>query len=292
MADRTELMEAALASYPEGIALLDCEGRVVYWIRAAEQVSGFPGVEIVGRAVPSAIEPLLEPGGGDDTGDSRERGMLVRAQHRLGVELSALTRNRVLRDALGARIGSIVTFRLADRRDALPRGANATGAEIADAQGSLEERMDELFADFTRDGVPLGLLWITIDQGSDLRRTHGARACESMLERVETTLANGAHPGEQIGRWGDDEFLMLSHAPTADALGTRAQLLAGLARTTDFRWWGDRVSITASIGAAHAESGETLIQLLERTQAAMHTSMHAGGNHITLSPGRRACSPS
>lgn len=292
MADRIELMEAALASYPEGIALLDREGRVVYWNRAAEQVSGFPGVEVVGRAVPSAIEPLLEPGGCDDAGESHDRGALVRAQHKLGVELSVLARCRVLRDSLGARIGNIVTFRLADRRDALPRGANTTGAGTTEAQDSLEERVDELFADFSERGVPLGLLWITVDQASDLRHTHGARACESMLERVETTLANSAHPGEQIGRWGDDEFLVLTHAATAQALAARAQTLAGLARTADFRWWGDRVSITVSIGAAHAESGDTLIQLMECTQAAMHTSMHAGGNHITLAPGRRACSPS
>ncbi len=292
MADRNELMEAALASYPEGIALLDCQRRVVYWNRVAEQISGFPAVEIVGRALPSAIEPLLDPGGCDDKGDGRERGALVHAQHKMGVELAVLARCRVLRDTLGARIGGIVTFRLADHRDAMPRGANTTGAAVGASQASLEERIDELFADFTERGVPFGLLWINVDQANDLRRTHGARACESMLERVETTLANSARADEQIGRWGDDEFLVLLHAPSAEALGARAQLLAGLARTSDFRWWGDRVSITVSIGAAQAEGDETLIQLLERTQAALHTSMHAGGNHITLAPGRRACSPS
>ena len=30
------------------------------------------------------------------------------------------------------------------------------------------------------------------------------------------------------------------------------KLLAGLARTADFRWWGDRVSLTVSVGVAMA----------------------------------------
>jgi GGDEF domain-containing protein len=74
-------------------------------------------------------------------------------------------------------------------------------------------------------------------------------------------------------------------------LAAHAQTLAGLARTADFRWWGDRISLTVSIGAAQAEPSETLPQLLERAQIAMFKSVHAGGNHITA-PGRQGCLPS
>ena len=51
-------------------------------------------------------------------------------------------------------------------------------------------------------------------------------------------------------------------------------MLGGLARTTDFRWWGDRISISVSIGAAQAEKGESLDRLLERAQSAMSASVH------------------
>ena len=46
MADREELMEAALEVYPEGLALLDIDGRVVLWNRAAEAITGYaaPGL--------------------------------------------------------------------------------------------------------------------------------------------------------------------------------------------------------------------------------------------------------
>ena len=55
-----------------------------------------------------------------------------------------------------------------------------------------------------------------------------------------------------MGRWGDDEFLIVAHERSAEMLASHAQTLAGLARTADFRWWGDRVSLTVSIGAAQA----------------------------------------
>jgi len=61
-------------------------------------------------------------------------------------------------------------------------------------------------------------------------------------------------------------------------------MMAGLARTTDFRWWGDRVSLTVSIGAAQAVSDgvETLAQLLERARQAMEASARGGGNRATV----------
>jgi diguanylate cyclase (GGDEF)-like protein len=190
------------------------------------------------------------------------------------------------------RIGAAVIFHPAESLDALPHGETGEGSGVETDQAELEDRLEAEYEDFAHGGSPFGVLWITVDQAHDLRMTHGARACEEMLEKVERTLANGLRPTEKIGRWGDDEFLVLSHERTAGTLAAHAQVLAGLARTTEFRWWGDRVSLTVSIGAAQAELAEALAQLLERSRAAMLSSVHAGGNHITPAPGRHKCLPS
>jgi len=66
-----------------------------------------------------------------------------------------------------------------------------------------------------------------------------------------------------------------------------ARHVGELARTADFRWWGDRVSLTVSVGAAQAglaqKQGEKLADLLKRTQRAMQASQSAGGNEVVLS---------
>jgi diguanylate cyclase (GGDEF)-like protein len=176
--------------------------------------------------------------------------------------------------------------------DALPHGETGDSERIEASQADLKDRLDTEFEDFAHGGLPFGVLWITIDQAPGLRKTHGAGACEAMFEKVERALAHGLRPAEQLGRWGDDEFLVLSHERTPEMLAVHAQALAGLARTAEFRWWGDRISLTVSIGAAQADLGEGLTRLLARAQQAMVSSVHAGGNHIALAPGGQACLPS
>lgn len=291
MANRSELMEAALDSFPEGVALLDRDGGVTFWNHTAESLTGFPSIETVSRKVPWALEALLlapVPGspGDDDGGHRPERGVMVETQHRCGTELPLMMRTTVLRDALGEHIGTAIIFHPAEHRDALPHGEICEESNIESAQADIEEQAQSAFEEFTRQGTPLGLLWITVDQAHEVRKTHGARACETMIDRIERTLTHGLRLGEQIGRWGDDEFLVLTHEALAGSLGSHAQTLAGLARTSDFSWWGDRLTLTVSIGAAQAAKSETLIQLFERAKSAMQVSVQAGGNHSTLAPVR------
>src|SRR5439155_25300382 len=89
MADRTELVEAALDVYPEGLALLDSDERVVFWNRAAELITGYSGAEVIGRPLPDGLEPLAGGQHCKINGEPRNepqpgRGSLVHALHKLG----------------------------------------------------------------------------------------------------------------------------------------------------------------------------------------------------------------
>jgi diguanylate cyclase (GGDEF)-like protein len=311
MTDRAELLEATLDSLPEGVALLGEDCHVVFWNQAARAITGYAAVDVVGRPVPEALKPLLADGCNAGVPEpeacaprsnspglhlvaSHEagHGFPAHARHKLGHEVSTMARHMVLRDGLGQRIGTAVLFHSTECLDALPHGETGEDAAVESSQQDLKDRLESLFEDFAQGGLPFGVLWITVDQAHDLRKTHGAGACESMFKKVEHTLANGLRPGEHLGRWGEDEFLVISHERTPAMLAAHAQVLAGLARTADFRWWGDRVSLTVSIGAAQAESCYTLADLLERARASMLISHHAGGNQITPAPEEHSCSPS
>ena len=302
MSDRLELLEAALDSLPDGFALMNSDASVAFWNRAAEAITGYAGADLLGRPAREALEAIVVGGVRQWTSqtnaqpgqpDSRDgHGSLVHLHHRLGHELPAMVRVLVLRDGLGARIGTAALFHPAERLDALPHGDGGDAPELETNRARLQDRLEAEFEDSSRGQLALGVLWITVDQGESMHKTHGARACEAMMEIVGRVLAGGLRPGEEIGRWGENEFLILSHERTAEMLRCHGQVLVGLARTADFRWWGDRVSLTVSIGAAQAEPNCTLAELLERARAAMRDSMRAGGNHVTGAAGRSACSPS
>ena len=295
MTDRAELLEATLESLPEGLALLGDDSQVVFWNQAAQAITGYAAFEIVGRPAPDGLYPLLDCCGSQEHPEHHPetgRGFLAHARHKLGHELSTMARLLLLRDGLGARIGTALLFHPAECLEALPHGEDCENEDVQASQNDLKDRLESLFEDLTHGGTAFGVLWITVDQAHELRKTHGAGACEAMFLKVERTLAHGLRPAEHLGRWGEDEFLVISHERTPSLLADHAQALAGMARTADFRWWGDRVSLTVSIGAAQAESTAPLADLLERAKAAMFSSHHAGGNKITPAPGRHSCSPS
>ncbi len=294
MADRAELVEAALEVYPEGVALLDAEERVVFWNRAAETLTGYPCAQVLGKAIPGPLEPLtdcpffeaeLKPCSGPQV-----RGTVVHAQHLRGHDVTAMARRVVLRDEVGRRIGTAAVFHPAEHNAELPHGETCEGSEVKASQTAVKERLGVAYGAFASEGAPLGVLWITVDQAHELRRTHGARACEAMLETVERTLTNALRSGEEVGRWGDDEFLVMAGEEDEELLLARAGTLAGMARTADFRWWGDRTSLTVSVGAAGADCDEPLAELLARAKGAMEESAHGGGNQVSLAAGRQKCS--
>lgn len=299
MTDRAELLEAALDSRSDGIALLSAQNEVVFWNRAAEAITGNSGMEILFKPSPAALEQLLNPAiepESEAPSVHRVRGTVVEAQHKLGHTVQVIAQRAVLRDALGERIGIAVFFHPAQSLDALPHGETGEdeGEELEASQAELEERLASDYDDTVQGGPPLGVVWISVDQAQELRRTHGVAACHAMFEKLRHAVAQGLRPGEQIGRWGEEEFLVVAHERSAEMLAKHAQTLAGLARTADFRWWGDRVSITVSIGAAQAAGAtdEDLAQLLERAREAMKASNQAGGNRATLAAWRQECSPS
>ena len=309
---QTELLEAALSELEEGIAVLDVESRVLFWNPAAAAISGYLSADLLSRSLPAGfyqIDPKHHPShhssqehNGGDEGDefipmnnpkastnpsaaSTERPMVIRLHHRQGHTLPAMLRLTPLRNSLGRRFGTLLRFHPIDEIDTLPHGATEEDGghenRVEENQADMQGRLEEAWHEWTTNAVPFGLLWITVDQAAMLRKTHGRDASEAMLSIVERTLLHGLRPAEILGRWGTNEFLVLCHERTPEMLEAHAHHVGSLARTADFRWWGDRVSLTVSIGVAHVAEGETLRCLLKRAQRGMQESAYAGGNAVT-----------
>jgi diguanylate cyclase (GGDEF)-like protein len=243
--------------------------------------NGFDWASAAGcdRAQIAATDPEL-----DDASDKPLCSpTLVSMSHRLGHSVPGMLRKVALRNSRGEPAGAALLFYPVEEMDKLPHGETGEGAEIERSQADMEDRLEAAHHQWLTSHMPFGLLWITVDQAESLRKTHGRDACEAMLRTMEQTLLRRMKPAEVLGRWGNNEYLVLAHERTPELLVERAQRLTGLARTADFRWWGDRVGLTVSIGASYAAEGDTLQSLLQRARQAMQASEYAGGNHVTES---------
>jgi PAS domain S-box-containing protein len=292
MIDRIELLEAAFDSLPDGVGLLGGEGEVMFWNQAAQGITGYSAIELTGQPMPEGLELLFADRSGMENGEppgiQPENHRSVKpARHKFGHLVPVITNTLILFNGLGERIGSAVIFHPIESQDALPQSESSDASGAKGARADLLERLQIDYDDFTRGGAPLGIIRITVDQAQELRKTHGAPACQAMLEKVYYALAHGLRPGEEIGYWANDGFLVIAHERSAEMLTEHAQTLAGLTRTADFRWWGDRVSLTASIGAAQAGSDprDSLTRMLRRVREAMETSIREGGNRATIVTG-------
>jgi len=161
MTNRTELLEAALDSLPEGVALLGEDCCVSFWNQAAQAITGFAAPEIVGRSTPDQLRPLLECWdvlGSSESGASQSlesetgQAFLIHAHHKLGHEMATMVRIRVLRDPLGRRIGAAVLFHPAECLDALSHGVIGEDEDLESSLADLRDRLESLFDDFTHGG--------------------------------------------------------------------------------------------------------------------------------------------
>ena len=206
---------------------------------------------------------------------------LVWMNHKLGHSIPVMLRKTILLDLHHLQIGAVLKFYPVEVADSLPHGDTGEDLDIERSQAEMEDRLDAAHHQWVVNHLPVGLMWVTVDQARELRKTHGRDACESMLRVVEQTLFRNLNPADIIGRWGRDEFLILASERKSEVLMEHARRLAGVSRTAEFRWWGDRVGISVSIGVSQALEGETLISLLRRARKSMQASEYEGGNHVT-----------
>jgi PAS domain S-box-containing protein len=292
MADHTEILEAALSALDEGIIVLDGESHVLFWNPAATAMAGYVSAEMLGRGLPEGFyqidtthHGLVEAEVKCEDGSLRERPVLVNLCHQQGHTLPARMHRAPLRDAMGKRFGTLLRFHPVDEIDTLLHGESSEDSfpehRLEQSQAGMEDRLDEACREWTANGVPYGVMWVLVDQASTLRKTHGRDAWEAMMDIVEKTMLHGLRPTEILGRWGSNEFLVISHERSVDMLNAHGRYLAGLTRTADFRWWGDRASLTVSIGVAQAEIGESLACVLKSAQKAMQSSQYNGGICVT-----------
>ncbi|MHB1840537.1 MAG: sensor domain-containing diguanylate cyclase [Acidobacteriaceae bacterium] len=313
------MLVATLDLMEEGIAVLDEQSNVLHWNKAAAVLTGYAAEDVVRRKCPEDLfrvdrqsrgrvvartetgrSGMLAGGaGGTSTSSTRlqaqrtgpgddpllERPTLVSMRHKMGHRVPGMLRKVALLDSQGLQMGVVLLFYPVEEVDSLPRGESGEGAGVEASQADMEERLDAAHHQWSTGGMPFGLLWITVDQAKLLRKTHGREACEAMLQSVQETLLRQMKPAETLGRWGDNEFLVIAHERSAKLLGEHARRLAGLARIVDFRWWGDRIGLTVSIGASHATDADTLQCLLDRARQAMRASQYAGGNQATEARG-------
>ncbi|HET6435675.1 MAG TPA: GGDEF domain-containing protein [Xanthomonadaceae bacterium] len=139
-----------------------------------------------------------------------------------------------------------------------------------------------------RHGAEFGLAMLDVDDFKRINDAHGHEAGDQVLLDLVALIRAHVRKLDQVYRMGGEEFLVLFTAVDAAALpGLCDSLRAAIAR--ELR--GGGLPVTASIGCAMLQPGETMASWLARADAAMYAAKHLGRNRVEVASPVRASYP-
>jgi len=130
-----------------------------------------------------------------------------------------------------------------------------------------------------------GLLCVRILGLEQFRTKHGPDSVLAFLRTTAQTLRHTLEPSNFVGRWGQDEFLVVLDSSSPITVAAKAESIWRLLSQSEISWWGDRFLIESVVGHAVARQGDDLERLLHEMMPAQpaRTAAAASG-----SPGRNA----
>ncbi|WP_458525490.1 bifunctional diguanylate cyclase/phosphodiesterase [Onishia taeanensis] len=292
-ADEMQLrvLERSLEASVNGVAIVDVtlpDMPIIFANHAFSHITGYSNAEVKGRNCRFLQGPDTEPAAVEEIrrGLAEERDVQVTLcnYRKNGERFWNELHISPVSDAKGQvshfiGVTNEVTQRIADE-EALTYQASHDGLTGVYNRARFEEHLRQEAERIQREQGLMVVLFIDLDDFKPINDTLGHATGDRLLVAVAGRLAEALGPGDSLGRFGGDEFLVLlpklEHERQAQA--TVDRLLAALSRS--YQVDGHAFRLSASIGMASSRevSLQHPEQLITRADSAMYAAKKQGGN--------------
>lgn len=130
--------------------------------------------------------------------------------------------------------------------------------------------------------LPMSLMLLDVDHFKHINDERGHAAGDAVLTALGNLISRQLRTPDVPARWGGEEFVIA--LPNTDAAGGHvlAERLRVAVSQLTIHHEGRPIPITASIGVAGFERGESLESLVDRADRAMYTAKVSGRNRVML----------
>jgi diguanylate cyclase (GGDEF)-like protein len=159
--------------------------------------------------------------------------------------------------------------------DSLTELPNRRGFDILAAQALQEAQ---------RDSSPLCAVLLDLDNFKALNDAHGHLAGDDVLRRFARQLRGSLRQADILCRWGGEEFILLLKNTDRNAAHELAEKLRQQCAEQRYPVAGEALQVTVSLGLSQWQEGETLHDLLGRTDRALYRAKQAGRDRVCVDP--------
>ncbi len=144
-------------------------------------------------------------------------------------------------------------------------------------RGLLMDRVEHALAMSRRRGTRIAFLFVDLDGFKPVNDRFGHAAGDAVLVDVAQRLISCVRQSDTVARLGGDEFALLLEDVNAPQVTSACdRILAALGRGAQVA--GHQLSLSASIGVAFGDSGETAESMLRNADLAMYEAKSRGKN--------------
>jgi len=270
-------------SLSDGLYTVNREGRITYWNRAAEAITGYRAedvqglpchegplkhVDSKGRDLCSQACPLISA---IEHGRRHEADVFL--HHKEGHRVPVRMKVSPLRDVRGRVVGAVELF--SDNTEqmlALERLAELEEVALLDPLTGLANKTyldiqsQRYLREMVRQPLAIGVLVIEIDGFETLCRPFNASARNRLLQVVAETIRSNCRPLDLFGHVDDGCFVGLLHEVSGSRLYAVARKQQVLIEKSHFFTGDQIVSVTVSIGGTLLRKDDTLQSAVARCE--------------------------
>ncbi len=173
------------------------------------------------------------------------------------------------------------------RRDRLHRDAIVRLSQEDHLTGLLNRRrITELLANEIHRAVRyrtrFSVMLMDIDHFKEVNDRFGHQAGDDVLARIATIIRSRVRTTDRVGRWGGEEFLILSPETEIGGSSALAEEIRTRLASADLGPIGHR---TASFGVTAYIDGDDIEAIIARADAGLYAAKQHGRNRVEMMPG-------
>jgi len=292
-----ELYLNILNNLRDGIYFVDNERRILFWNKAAQEITGYSEEEIVGKPCQTSNLNHIDKEGRplcivgcplfSTLKDGKQRQEQVFVRHKDGYRIPIYVNIFPMKKD-GETIGAVEVFTQAsptvyedDLVESLSNIAMHDALTKLPNRRYLESFLRYKMEEYQRFGRLCAVLFADIDNFGRFNNEYGHDVGDDVLKNIANSIKHSVRRNDLVGRWGGEEYVGIYSIAEAKDVGIVGEKFRAMVENTEVPYDRGILRVSVSVGITVVRPEDTLESIVERADSLMYMSKKGGKNRVT-----------